>query len=774
MKTTVIILINIILSFSVAEAQNIQLRGIITDSETKNAVEFANIVLQTEDSLFVIGVSTDLKGCFQLEKIQKGNYRLVISAIGYSNCIIDLQGLSRSLDLGELLLQTNMVALDDVIITASNVINKSDRKVIFPDEKQLKSSTNGVNLLQSMSLSRIQINPLTNDISLAGDEELQLLINGIKVTNKEVASLQPGDILRIEYLENPGLRYSNAAVALNYITRHHETGGSVSVDLGNSPHVMFGEDLISARFNHKKSEFGVNYSLGVRDFTHYWRNNEELYRYEDGSEVYRVETGKPGRYTRQSHSLLLNYNYQESEKYLFNATFFYNIEKVPHTDFKSELTNSQHVGYKIDMLDLTDEYLKKPSIDLYYIHYLKNKQSIIFDLVGTYIHSNRNRLYKEQVENNILTDVFSEVRGQKYSFIAEGIYEKLFNTGNRLSAGMKHNQSFSDNTYSGTMNYLTRMKQSETYAYIEFAGKIKKLDYSAGVGVSRAWFKQEKENDYETYVFRPQISLRYAFSNHFYIRANGRIENIQPSLSELSAVEQLIDSMQIQRGNPLIAPYKRYKTELLAEYNIANFTVTGNAYYINLPNPIMASTYRENNMFIRTFENQQRWQKINGEITLKVNRLWDFLQLSVTGGVTQTLSKGNTYSHKYTNLYYRASIFAMYKKWTLTFDIANNRNDIWGETVRGGENMHALMAMYNLKNISIGAGVMNPFMDNFKIVGENRNQYASNQHISYANEISRLFVLRFAWNFTYGRKQKITDKKIINKDTDTGIMNISK
>ena len=45
----------------------------VTDGSTDASVEFANVVLQTLDSTFVTGVSTDTKGRFQLEKIETGS-----------------------------------------------------------------------------------------------------------------------------------------------------------------------------------------------------------------------------------------------------------------------------------------------------------------------------------------------------------------------------------------------------------------------------------------------------------------------------------------------------------------------------------------------------------------------------------------------------------------------------------------------------------------------------------------------------------------------------
>ena len=191
----------------------------VTDGSTDASVEFANVVLQTLDSTFVTGVSTDTKGRFQLEKIETGSYRLIISAIGYTDNITDLNGLSKSVDLGKLTLNEAAEQLDEVTVTAANIVNRADRKIVFPNKQQLAASTNGVNLLQALMLPRIQVNPMTRDISVSGGGSVQLCLNGAKVDAKDISALQPNDIIRIEYLENPGLRYRYAEAVLTYINR---------------------------------------------------------------------------------------------------------------------------------------------------------------------------------------------------------------------------------------------------------------------------------------------------------------------------------------------------------------------------------------------------------------------------------------------------------------------------------------------------------------------------------------------------------------------------
>lgn len=404
---------------------------------------------------------------------------------------------------------------------------------------------------------------------------------------------------------------------------------------------------------------------------------------------------------------------------------------------------------------------------------LKHKQNLTFNVVGTYNNTHQNRSYQEWLNENSLTDVVSDIDGDKYSVIAEAIYEKNFDKG-RLNIGLKHTHAFSKNQYAGTEQFLTKMKEADSYAFAEFAGKVKMLDYTLGLGVNRFWIKQEGFESYETYTFQPRISLKYNFMKNFFVRLNGRIENVAPSLSELSAVDQWIDSLQIRRGNPELSPYKRYQADLNMEYQLKKFTLMGTMQYTNSPHAVMESTYRVNDQFIRTFDNQNGWQKINASLTLRSALLFKMLQISLTGGVNSYWSEGLNYSHHYNNWYGNIQAMAMYKNWMAMFQLQTNWNHFWGETIYGGENMHALMVMYRHKNLMVGGGVMNPFVDNFKIINENWNKVASYKRTNYVNESSRMFIVRLSWSFNFGRKHNVMGKKLNNQDTDTGILNAGK
>ena len=102
-----------------AIAQNLVIKGNVREAASQTQVEFANVVLQTMDSAFVAGATTDAQGNFSLGKLSKGDYRLVVSCIGYQSVMLDLKGFERTTNVGEILLGEDAVALEGVTVSGS-------------------------------------------------------------------------------------------------------------------------------------------------------------------------------------------------------------------------------------------------------------------------------------------------------------------------------------------------------------------------------------------------------------------------------------------------------------------------------------------------------------------------------------------------------------------------------------------------------------------------------------------------------------------------------
>ena len=168
-------IVGLLLSYVLVQgvyASEIDIRGRVLLVQNGEAIEMANVVLQTKDSVYVKGTVTSLEGDFTFSNIETGDYRIIVSSMGYKTQYIDINGFDRDLQLNEILMEEDMVMLESVTVTASATTSRSDKKVIFPTENQIKASTNGIDLLQQLMLPKIQVNQLFGEVKLPGEGEV--------------------------------------------------------------------------------------------------------------------------------------------------------------------------------------------------------------------------------------------------------------------------------------------------------------------------------------------------------------------------------------------------------------------------------------------------------------------------------------------------------------------------------------------------------------------------------------------------------------------------
>lgn len=187
--------------------------------------------------------------------------------------------------------------LSEIVVTASPVINRTDRKVIRPDKGTLRSSANGMDLLRKLQLARISVNPLTNDIATSGGGIVALCINGVEATSAQISAIRPEDVVRIEYHDNPGVRYAGADAVIDYITTHHDSGGNVmfetfgAFEAGRYASI----DNLAGQYNRGRSVWNVNVGFMGQKKDKWIRDYEETWNYPDAT-VSRKETGLPVRW----------------------------------------------------------------------------------------------------------------------------------------------------------------------------------------------------------------------------------------------------------------------------------------------------------------------------------------------------------------------------------------------------------------------------------------------------------------------------------------------
>lgn len=755
-----------------AKANTYSVKGKLISN--KNIVDYASVILQKHDSSFVSGVTSDKNGQFFFENLNNGDYRIVITSLGFDDKSINIKLQNENLELGNISMESATHQLQEVVVSAAKVIRTSDKQVALPTKFQIKASNNGIELLRAMQLSRLHIDPITNAISSSAQGEVQTRINGAKVDMQQIKALRPEDIQRIEYHDNPGMKYGqNVACVIDYITKRPVSGGTLSLESRHSPFDGWGEDQLSGSYNKGKSQIGVSVWQSYRDL-HQWRDNSETFNYQDGSSFTRMENGQPGALKINNVYGNIYYNYKNGDKWYINTTLNLDYSKFK-TNTSSTLFPINDRNNFVNMLDINNENTTRPWLDIYFQRNFNKNSTLIFDIVGTYIHNDIQRNYTESKNTDIQTDINSTTKGNKHSIIAEAIYSiGLIKTGS-LSFGLNGSQAYTSNDYTGTVNQTTNMHDGYARSFAEWKHNLGKFNYSFGAYLSYIWMIQGSNRLHQTEWY-PKASMSYTINDKSYIKVSGERSYKTPSLGDISNVEQVIDSLQIRRGNPNLSVSHTWMTNLYYEWRNDIFNVNFNMNYQYKQNPVMEETLREGNKFIRTQQNQKSWQSLNPELGIQVGPLFKLFTFNITTGMNYYDSYGFNYHHYYTNWYYDIEAMMQYKNLTLLLKSKNHCNSFYGETMTSGESIIMAMARYRIKKVSLGLMVFNPFSSrqSYNIPTINYNSFAPSHQTMHIRESARLIALTLNWDISFGRKYDGGHKLRNNEDKDSGAVKSGK
>ena len=122
--------------------------------------------------------------------------------------------------------QTDSISkqLDEVVVEAAPVMRMADKMIYFGTKEARKHSNNGVSFLRNLHIPEVVVDPVNGGVS-SPLGNVQIRINGRQTSEKELASLMPSDIVKVEFYDNPGVAYQGAGAVVNFIVKHRTTGG---------------------------------------------------------------------------------------------------------------------------------------------------------------------------------------------------------------------------------------------------------------------------------------------------------------------------------------------------------------------------------------------------------------------------------------------------------------------------------------------------------------------------------------------------------------------
>lgn len=655
------------------------------------------------------------------------------------------------------------ITLDEVTVRASKVVNKPDGMVIYPTDSQRQASTNGYSFLEKLTLPNLRVDNINHTISAIDNRGgVQLRINGIIVDKPEMTALDPKDILRIDFIDKPGVRYGEGlAYVINIITRRNDSGYSVGTDITSAITTIQGDGMAYGKWNKGKSEWSVSYDINGGKSKGSNILQTANYTLTDGS-IYTIERNDVETLRKYiSHNAKLTYNWADSTATVFQTSLSGALNKTPDNYSIKELIDGNH-SYKATSRDGSKDL--SPVLDIYFFRQLTPKQSIIANAVGTFISTKTNSFYDEG------TPYIYNVDGKSASLLSEMIYENRLKPFT-LSAGLNYRYKHTRNDYTGDASARTKMNDNKLYAFGEIKGSIKQFQYSLGTGVSYIHYTQN-EHTYNFWTYRPKLTLTYNPSNELQMSYTFQMQERTSRIAMTSDAAIRANSMEWTVGNPDLKPSRDMEHRLLVSYNTNRLQSFIEGYYKQCRRPNMAHYERtDDNRFIYTQINQKEIDVLDITAYAGYWLLPEKLQVAANGGMYRCFNFGYDYTHCYTSWFYVGSITAYLGKFYLRGYIDNGTRFLEGESKSYNGAYSALQASYNLKNWQFSLTWANPLCSNYKSFENellNRNLYKHS--IGYSKDSGNCISLNIVWRLSGGRNHQSAEKRINLKDTDNGIM----
>ena len=146
--------------------------------------------------------------------------------------------------------------LQEIVIQAPKVIRKADMDVYYPSQSAVDNSKNGVQLLSNLMIPTLTVAEALGTIQAAG-QSVQVRINGRVSTFDQVKTLLPSTVKRVEWIDNPGLRYNGATYVLNFVVTNPTVGGSLMTNAMPALNQVWGNYFADLKLNSGRSQFEV-------------------------------------------------------------------------------------------------------------------------------------------------------------------------------------------------------------------------------------------------------------------------------------------------------------------------------------------------------------------------------------------------------------------------------------------------------------------------------------------------------------------------------------
>lgn len=652
--------------------------------------------------------------------------------------------------------------LEAVIVQAPRVIRKADMDVYYPSKTAVDNSKNGVQLLNYLMIPSLSVVDALGTIQAAG-ESVQVRINGREASVDQVRALLPETIKRVEWIDNPGLRYNGANYVLNFIVANPTVGGSLQAEAEPALNAPWGYAWTDLKLNSGRSQWKVGGNIKYSNKLKSHREFSETFTFPDGDILTRNETSQGGYLDNTMGRAWIEYSYIKPDTTIFFAGIndYHTFRNRTHYDGVMDYSDNPE---DILLTDQTGSDGNNPQFSAYLEQHFDHKQMLVVDFRTSLYFGKSYSDYVEQLPGatGCLTDVHTLIKDRNQAYAIEADYIKKWDS-SRFTAGVSYSANRNRSVYENLGGEIFHQRQDKVYFFAEYFQRINKFTLTAGLGAQYNDFLFKESNQgSSSWNMRPQATLTYSLNQNHNFRLNFESWQSTPSLAETNVAPQQLDGFQWRIGNPNLKTSNSYMLTLRYNFNAPRVSGQFGIRAFTSPDAITPLLMWEDDRLVTTYENSRGLKNLTFFLAPQIEIVPGWMMF---GGYIQYRMenmRGTGYDYNGYNWSGNANLRATHWGFTLMFQYLKARRDLWGEKISWGEDINIIDLSYNWKNWQFGAGMIMPFGkydQGSKMISKwNTNE----QHMRLD---MRMPYIKISYNVNWGY-QKRGAHKMINADAN--------
>ncbi|ERI88795.1 hypothetical protein HMPREF1981_00262 [Bacteroides pyogenes F0041] len=727
-------------------------------------IPYTSVRLLDTDSTFVKGTATDTLGAFQFENVsQNRDLKLAFTNIGYEPALLSIHTSKDVLEVPLVMLNPGSILLKEVEIKAQSIIRSGEKVLIIPEKKITQHSKTGYDLLYNLMIPGIQVDRHEGTVKTIGGN-VTLYINGRKVDYREIQNLNPNSVVKVEYFDNPTGNYLGDVASINYVIKEATSGGYLAFDAKQIIGFLGGDYNFVTKIADKQIVYTVFGGHSMERYNGIEANVKETFIF-PGYTVNRNGITKDAL-SNNNHQYLQFMVQNQNEKRALSGKVTFVRNESPNNIQNNELEYSGYYNKKISSHSNRNQLGWMPSIELYSGFNLPNNQHLNVSLYGSLADNKYERMYSEP---NFISQ--STTKEKFYNINTSANYNIQLKNNNSFAAQFHHFHKISIADYSGDYDISQRLWSGETLLFLGYNQQIgQRLHYSIQPGTSLLQYALKGDTPNRQYSARLNMSLMYMLSRQQQIRLVANIGNSFPQIATLNRVDQVIDFLQIKRGNPNLKNMTLYNNGIIYSLFSEKFNLQCMAIYNYFKNAYSMNYFAEGDKMVASFGSEDKYQQIIGvlsgtwKLTNSVHLKGELAGIRTVNTGSVNVSQNSLKANLDINYYLRNFIFNIYVK-------SSVRELEMGPISTYNAPKYGASVQWSRNRWHIEGGVNTPFVKKYKIVNEVNHPSYKSENTLYSRNNQNFGYIKVSYSLNFG-KNVDKEQRQINTNIDTGILKV--